>query len=191
MDNRTPELIEAEMARTRQSLSAKVSALEDTVVGTVQSASSAVKDTVTTVRTAVEESVDAVRDRVTSVLDVSGHVREHPWAMVGGAAAAGFLVGCLVPRTAAPAGAYDSAPPAPSGPRSTGSTRGMWDTLLDRITAELRKVGESAVENLSTVAQRAMSEKLPKVVDRLLEPSPARAETEPYPIGRWNGAAAG
>jgi len=172
-----------------------VSALEDSVVGTVQSATSAVKDTVCTVRTAVEDSVDAVRDRVTSVLDVSGHVREHPWAMVGGAAAAGFLVGCLVPRSAAATGrSSEPTPKTPPVARVTGSTHGgMWDTLLDRITVELRKIGVSAVENLSAVAQRAMSEKLPKVVDRLLEPSPARAEpaTEAYPIGRWNGAAAG
>jgi ElaB/YqjD/DUF883 family membrane-anchored ribosome-binding protein len=103
VDHETPEVIEAQMAETRQSLTEKVAALEDSVVGTVQSATTAVSDTVQTVKDAVGETVEAVKSNVTNDLDFSHHVREHPWTAVGVAAFAGFVT-AYVGRTRAARG---------------------------------------------------------------------------------------
>ena len=86
------------MADTRQSLTEKVSALEDSVVGTVQSATNAVADTVQTVKDAVGDTVGAVKENVSNALDVSRHVRENPWTAVGIAAGVGILIGVLINR---------------------------------------------------------------------------------------------
>ena len=66
MDHETPDLIEAQMAETRQSLTDKVAALEDSVVGTMQNATAAVSDTVQSVKDAVGDTVNAVKDNVAS-----------------------------------------------------------------------------------------------------------------------------
>jgi len=116
VDSESPELIEQEMHKTRQSLTDKVAALEQQVVGTIQSATSVVQDTVESVKSAVHETVASVKDTVEDVkdtveesvsnvqegvmhtLDVGARVRENPWTMLGGATAAGFVTGLLVFR---------------------------------------------------------------------------------------------
>src|SRR5205823_1346199 len=83
----------------RASLTDKVAALEQQVLGTIQNASDTVSNIVETVKTAVPETLHTVKDTLTesvqevsekmrSAFDLSHHTREHPWAMVGGAAAA-------------------------------------------------------------------------------------------------------
>jgi len=191
VDHETPELIESQMAETRQSLTDKVAALEDSVVGKVQTATTAVHDTVRTVRDAVEGTVESVRENVSSVLDVSRHVQDRPWTMVGGAAALGLVVGVALPHRRgdkAPAAFTPRTVAAVGGP----PTPGVFDRLLDRLGAEVAKLSESAIASLSVAIRRAVDEGLPRMVDRLTE-RPAThvdcsAEPSTHPIGRWNGA---
>ena len=192
MDNDTPEVIEAQMAETRQSLTEKVAALEDSVVGTVQSATTAVQDTVQSVRDAVEDTVGTVKENVSSALDVSRHVRDNPWMMVGGAAAAGFLAGFTLSRkgSAPSATASTTRMNVPAAAPVKASSPGVVDALLCQIGDELKKLGESAIQSVSANLQRAVNDGLPKLVDRLVEPSKKGEEdANTYPIGRWNGTA--
>jgi len=78
------------MADTRESLTEKVSLLEQHVVGKLQSATEAVEETVHTVKSAVEDTVAAVTGSVknsiegmTEALDMRKRVQETPWLMVG------------------------------------------------------------------------------------------------------------
>ena len=116
MDRESPELIEREMEQTREWLTEKVSLLENKVIGqlnsatdTVQGTVDSVQETVHSVKTAVQDTVqsvsETVKDSVRSMaegmketLDVHKHVQQNPLAMVGGAAALGFLTGLIVFR---------------------------------------------------------------------------------------------
>lgn len=109
MADESPELIEQEMASTRQSLTEKVAALENQVMNTIQTAASTVQETVESVRSAITDttstvketvagSVESVSEGVKEMFDVRAHVQEHPLAAVGVAAAAGFVTGLVVFR---------------------------------------------------------------------------------------------
>jgi ElaB/YqjD/DUF883 family membrane-anchored ribosome-binding protein len=98
-----PELIRHQMEETRSSLNEKLEALELKVTSTVENAANSVSETVEAVKESVHSSLHSVRD----LLDVRGHVQRHPWPMVGGSLAVGFLVGWYLTKktpkyTAAP-----------------------------------------------------------------------------------------
>lgn len=129
MSNESPEVIEREMASTRQSLTDKVAAFEDQVAGTLHSATTTVQDTIDSLKSAVSDTVETVRGTVGSVAEsvkgtvgsvtddvqhavhsaaegvkdtfnVSHHVRNNPWVAVGSSTAVGFLTGLLCFRQA-------------------------------------------------------------------------------------------
>jgi ElaB/YqjD/DUF883 family membrane-anchored ribosome-binding protein len=103
------EQLRQQMMDTRTALSEKLENLENQVIGTVQDATSAVNETVAAVKDAVQDTVDTVKDTVqgtvgsmkdtmqetvTSVrenLSLERQFQHHPWAMLGGAVAVGFL----------------------------------------------------------------------------------------------------
>ncbi|WP_254507254.1 hypothetical protein [Anatilimnocola floriformis] len=116
-------LIRSQMDETRSALTEKLELLEqkvtDTVQGTVQTVQGTVQqvgdtvenvkaafeDTVNTVKSTVQDSVDtvktSVRDTMSAVgeaLSISHHVEQHPWAMVAGATAVGFIGGYMLMR---------------------------------------------------------------------------------------------
>jgi ElaB/YqjD/DUF883 family membrane-anchored ribosome-binding protein len=182
------------MAETRQSLTEKVNALEDSVLGTMQTATTAVQDTVDSVRSAVEGTVETVRRQFQSAFDVRRHVRQRPWIMVAGASVAGFLTGIVFQSRRRPATA-----PAPTVRPSVGLSAdsprriGLWDTLAGRVEEELKKAGESAIQCLSARLHRVMQDGLSDVEHQTgtTEEKPANELSVAYPIGRWNGAVHG
>lgn len=115
MENRTPDVtpekspdeIERDMERTRDSITEKVAALENQVLGTIQTATSTVTDTVQAVKDAVTTAPAAVKDTVKETVaavkesigsfSVRECVRDNPWAALGTTTAAGFLLGYLLP----------------------------------------------------------------------------------------------
>jgi ElaB/YqjD/DUF883 family membrane-anchored ribosome-binding protein len=110
MDHEPEEVIKHQMLETRAALAEKLETLEQQVVGTVHSATTAVADTVESVKDAVQQTVEMARESVHDTVeavkdtfDLSRHVREHPWMMVSGSIAAGYVGGCLLPRLAAAA----------------------------------------------------------------------------------------
>lgn len=110
MDN-PPEVIRQQMEETRASLQDKLEVLEQQVINTVQDASQtvenvkdtmeAVKDTVQGTAETVKETVQDTVQSVKDTLSIDRQVREHPWAMLAGAAVVGFLGGRLLQRLTA------------------------------------------------------------------------------------------
>jgi ElaB/YqjD/DUF883 family membrane-anchored ribosome-binding protein len=96
--------IKHQMEQTRTSLSDKLETLESTLVSTVKdvtdSASEVVENVKETVSTTVENVGETVSESVAAVQETFNfrrHVEEHPWVMVGAAAAVGFALGALIP----------------------------------------------------------------------------------------------
>lgn len=103
-----PEVIKQQMEETRASLTEKLETLEHQVVATVQNATSAVTETVDTVKEAVQETVGTVKESmhetvetVKDTFDLERQVARHPWAMMAGAVAVGYLGGYLINRAQA------------------------------------------------------------------------------------------
>jgi len=108
------DVIRDQMQDTRTALADKLEALESQVVSTVQSITTPVVETVESVKRAVEETVDAVKDTVQSTVstvsnaaeqtmesvkdtfDLSKQVERHPWLMMAGAVAVGYIGGRLL-----------------------------------------------------------------------------------------------
>jgi len=98
-----PEVIRQQMEETRAALTEKLETLEQQVVETVQGATTAVTETVASVKEAVQETVETVKDSVQTTVesvketfDLPLQVERHPWLMLGGAAALGYLAGSLL-----------------------------------------------------------------------------------------------
>ena len=192
MPDESTEVIEQKMSDTRDALTLKVSALENQVVDTIQSASATVSNMVEQVKTAVPETIAGVKDSISEAkasvaeglrdtLNVSKHTRERPWAMVGGAAALGFIAGMILFRRsyAAPAvpSSFASTPTASSIPVAAAAAAPMirlpgWldqivDKLGDRVTQEVRKLGEVAVATASASLQQSVERVLPNLLGGL------------------------
>jgi ElaB/YqjD/DUF883 family membrane-anchored ribosome-binding protein len=201
--DKTPEQIQAEMAATRESLTEKVAALENQVVGTVQTAAdtftgtvNAVKSLVTTAPEAVSETVKKAAEKMKEVLDVSGHVRNHPWTSVGVSAGLGFITGLLVFRGRQPMGYSNEVEPPPytgaptpttlTPPRPPEEPRepGMFDEIFGTIRRKLREITENVINTATAAVNKNVSEGVPKLVDTATEMaaerlSPGGGESDP------------
>jgi ElaB/YqjD/DUF883 family membrane-anchored ribosome-binding protein len=118
LSDRRPDEIRHRIEETRSSLTERLEMLEHQVKQTVSGATGAVKDTVQTVRDTVEGTVEAVKQKVEQTvesvrqtLDVRRQVEQHPWAMVGGSIALGYLAGRVLPRDLQPIGPSSSGYP--------------------------------------------------------------------------------
>lgn len=97
------DLIKQQMGQTRAALTEKLETLETKVLGTVTSTTDTVAQTVhemgatvletsQTVRATLHEALTSVRD----TFDVTRQVHQHPWLMLGGSVAAGYVGGVLL-----------------------------------------------------------------------------------------------
>jgi ElaB/YqjD/DUF883 family membrane-anchored ribosome-binding protein len=123
MDNEA-EMIEQQMKETREDLTKKLEKLEQQVVETVQNTTSAVTDTVENVKDVIEETVGSVQtavedttEAVRKTFDLRLQVENHPWLMLGGSVAVGFVAGRLLGGLfpAAPTYKSEALPPPSSG----------------------------------------------------------------------------
>jgi len=216
MDSESPQVIEQQMEETRQSLTEKVAAVENQVVGTLQTGTQAVQDTVATVKSVVEETVssvresvqesvaavkDTVQDSVTAVtdnvketFDVTQHVQNHPYAMLGGAMVAGLVTGLVVfkmteRRTAAPAPlAYPPDFDAPQGsypvmqPAKQHSGPGILDEMLAMAGIEAKELAREAVNQASQAVRQHVLPSLMQWVTQSIENAfqPATGAANPH-----------
>ncbi len=127
------EVIIEQMEDTRKELADRLARLEQKLAGTVET----VSDTVTTITQSVEnvkdsiaetvenviesvdDTVETVKESVADFFDVSAHVRNHPWLMMGGSVLVGFLGGRLLQlqrteEAEAPSAGPTFAPPVPA-----------------------------------------------------------------------------
>ena len=168
----SPEVIRQQMEETRASLSEKLETLEQQVVGTVQDARAAVTDTVETVKEAVHETVESVKD----TFDISRQMERHPWAMLGGSIALGYVGGLLFEQLEAPqpyatnghgvpAPVYDR-PPNRTTNGATGETNGGPDSdhghsLLRQFEPEIARLKGLAVGAAMSVVRDMISGSIP------------------------------
>jgi len=126
------ELIRQKMEHTRESLTEKLEALEDKVADSVTKVSetvSQVKETLhegaEVVKGTVHESVEHVKD----MFDVPGHFRSRPWMALGGAIAAGYVLGAILPKPDAPVARLMAAasPPVPRQHSGNGNGKHKQD----------------------------------------------------------------
>jgi ElaB/YqjD/DUF883 family membrane-anchored ribosome-binding protein len=99
-----PELIRDQMQDTRTALTEKLDTLGQKVAETVESITTPVTETVQTVKEAVSNTVETVKDTVSESVDsvketfnLAHQVEKHPWPMMLGSLAAGFVLGRLLP----------------------------------------------------------------------------------------------
>lgn len=111
MDNE-PEVTREQMQDTRTALSEKLETLEQQVVATVQGATNAVTETV---------------ENVKDAFNLPLQMKRHPWAVVAGSLALGYLGGYLLFRRRSDRPrAYDWSPAAlPDSPRITLQPNGV------------------------------------------------------------------
>jgi ElaB/YqjD/DUF883 family membrane-anchored ribosome-binding protein len=95
--------IRNQMDETRTALAEKIELLEKQVTNTVQGAAQSVGDTVESVKHAVEDTVNSVKTSVQDgmhavgeALSLQHHVERHPWPMMAGAVAVGFVGGYML-----------------------------------------------------------------------------------------------
>lgn len=207
MPDESPEVIEQQMSDTRDALSLKVSALENQVVDTIQSATTSVSNIVDQVKTAVPESIASVKESISDVkhsiseqlkdsLDISKKTRENPLAMIGGAAAVGFITGLvLFRRPASVATPSASAFTGPTQPQSFAVSQAVqktsapmklpsWlepivDRLGEKVSQEVRKLGEVAIAAASSTLQQTVEKALPNLLTGAADQS---VSTNAYPV---------
>jgi ElaB/YqjD/DUF883 family membrane-anchored ribosome-binding protein len=154
-----PDVIRHNIEQTRSALTDKLETLENQVRGSVETAKAGVEDTIEKVRSTVNQTVESVKE----AFDVRHHVRRHPWAMLGGSIAAGFLAGAYLEKRGRngfkPAGARRPGPSfeerreraaalestAPVPPASSGHRPGLVQRLLHEFDDEIEQVKEVAI----------------------------------------------
>jgi ElaB/YqjD/DUF883 family membrane-anchored ribosome-binding protein len=181
-----PEMIREQMDATRSDMTKKLELLEQTVVDTttkvtelVHNVQEGVEDTVKAVKGTVDETVKDVRD----AFNVARQVRRHPWLMVGGALAAGYVTGTLLrpalwaagpdlhfngavrhagerfgPTEAAPLmGTPLNPAPAPPGPPQPS----LVSSVMDTFAPEIDKLKGLAIGALMGTLREMVTRELP------------------------------
>jgi len=181
------EQIQQQMAETRASLTEKLETLEQKVVGTVEEATTAVSETVDVIKDSVQGTVTAVNETVRESVetvkdwfDVSAHVQEHPWLMVGGSVAVGYCMGTILSK--APQGQVQSASPSyPVGMQnysnggareerpSTGGTQTPIKSALSSWAPEIDKLKSLALGVLFGTARELITSSVPEHVGEHLK----------------------
>jgi len=169
-DERELEVIRHDMEQTRTSLAEKLDALETTLEAKVVGAKEAVEHTVE----AVEHTVETVKETVSNALDFRGHVRRHPWLMVGGAFSLGCLGGYLLGGSRRSAAAMTSRMESPTGApalASPGAHAGNGHTeAASRREEEQSSPLAEEVKKLRGLAVGALMGLLREAITRALPP---------------------
>jgi len=181
MENET-EVIKHQMEETRTALTEKLEAVEELVASTVKETTQAVSETVSTVTGTVEntvntvaESVEDVTESVKKAFDFSGYVDEHPWLVVGGGVALGYVLGSLLPSPRSSRGSYfngssgyqaAAATPATAGARSytssqEASTGGGISSFLQGLQPVVDKLKGLALGTAASVIGEMVVKNLP------------------------------
>jgi len=209
MENET-DMIRDQMAETRTSLTEKIDKLQEQVLGTVEGTTRTVTQTVEAVQEAVQDTVGSVKesfqdtvDTVKSAFDLSEQMNKHPWLMMGGAVAVGFLGGRMLlghDYKALPPPSDGSAPRRPpsrteattAAVSSAASATAGW---LEELAAPLLKQAEQmALGMLAGVASDLIHSSAPEgmrgQLNEMVEKFASSAGTTPI-RGLFSGDQAG
>jgi len=177
------DLIRLQMEETRTSLAEKVETLEQKLASTVQETTEAVSDTVQETAATVTETVAAVKETmqesvetVKGWFDLGAQVEEHPWGMLAGAAAFGFVLGNFLPAREPAASSLSSGSKRQQQHHNGGTRRPQESTSstssgpswLSSFEPELNKLKSLALgAALGTVREMVRSELPSEMGNRL------------------------
>lgn len=169
------EVIQQEIDDTRSHLADRLEALGGKISGTVE----AVEETVEDVAETAEDVVDTVKE----TFNLAKHTRKHPWLVVGGAVAVGYVGGRLLDsafsRSRTISQYYPPYPQVPvtqqgnglhrtpSEPTSHGDGRqekGWVGSLTDQFGPELNTLKGLALGALFGVARDMIARSLPQAL---------------------------
>jgi len=214
MDDSTED-IRHQMEETRESLHEKLEVLEQQVKETMQGATDTVttvketveavretmQDTASTMKETVHDTVDSVKESVAETvesvketLNLRHQVEEHPWAMLAGAVAVGFVGGKLLMHMTGPPAAMTAAmsvptpPVSPDRPERHGVSHhnghgtkkkaaaaakkepGWWSLINEQFGGELDKLKGLAIGAAGNVVREMLTSSAPPpMVDRIKE----------------------
>lgn len=195
------DVIRLQMEETRSSLTEKVELLEqrlvstaDAVNETVASVTDSVQETVANVKQTMEEGVETVK----SWFDLGAQVDEHPWTMVGGSMALGFVLGSALVERAESKPAPEAGPSKRTAHSNGGATRRSQpeqqpsSSWLSKFEPELNKLKGLALgaalgtlrEMITGNLSSEIGQQLGEIVDAATkklggEPIPSSAFTQP------------
>jgi len=160
------EVIRHQMEETRSSLADKLETLENEFRGTVEEATSAVSTTVE----AVQETVETVKE----TFDLRTQVERHPWPLMAGAVATGYVAGCLAERSP-PVSSATTQPPVPAPPAHAAAPAsaatagpGPFDSVMQRLKGlAIGGLMSLAREFVTRIAPAELASELVGVVDDL------------------------
>ena len=138
--------------QTRASMERKLEQLEQRIQGGVESARSTAFDFVDHVRNTVDEAVERAEEfveRTKQILDPAYQVQRHPWAMIGVAIVAGYVLGSLEHRRSFEHPAQRRFPfyeDEESRRNRVPSAENIWTGIADQFQEELERVKGAFVE---------------------------------------------
>jgi ElaB/YqjD/DUF883 family membrane-anchored ribosome-binding protein len=181
-----PQVIHQQIEETRASLTDKLETLENEVKETVTGAKEAVTETVEAVKETVESTVSTVKETVQETVstvkrtfDLRYQTDQHPWAMVSGSFAAGFITGTIVPMptgrlateawdrvrsaTSSNGGttSYRPVESAVTGTPSAAEEPGMLSNLGDKFETEINKLKGLAIGTTVGLLRDLMTQSMP------------------------------
>jgi ElaB/YqjD/DUF883 family membrane-anchored ribosome-binding protein len=205
------------MGQTRSALTEKLQTLETKVLGTLDSAAdnvgqtvhevgSTMRETAETVRVAMRETASSVRD----AFDVSRHVENHPWLMLGGSVIAGYVGGVLLDNLEQGRMPSLPAPPAPplraeqllpegsevrerlgAAPPARRRGFGFLRELADAFAPELEKLKAAAVGMALSVLRDKINESVPaqmhENINEMMDRITVKLGGEPHAPGAMYG----
>lgn len=149
------------IGETRQAISTKLALLERRIQDTIESMKSTVEQTFGHVR----QTAKGVVDHTIQTFDPIPQVREHPWAMVGGALLVGYVLGKL--ESAMPLGRQASGaslePREQDGRPASGqpsSDSNLWQQVSQEISGEIEQAKQAGIEAGRTFVQNLVQRTL-------------------------------
>jgi len=181
------EVIEDEIAQTREGLADKLEALTQQLTGTVEGVGETVENVVETTKETIESVVETTKETISNIKDtfnIPKQVEEHPWLAMGCSVLAGFVGGKILgAMTSAPNysngyaanGRAESIPqrmamasdqPTPAAPRAETHAQpsGWFAELGQHFAPELAKAKGLAVGTMLGVVRDMVSQALPESV---------------------------
>jgi len=160
-----PDAIKKDIDETRDSMTVKMQQLEDRVRGTVDDFKGAVDETVDDVKGKVDDTVGNVKQ----VFDFDHQMNERPWIMVGGAIAAGLVLGALL-------GGDDShshhehrawTPPVPDRERNFAPRHAEGPGVMDELGKEFDVIRTAAVHTIGMMVTDWLKDMVPQFGNEL------------------------
>lgn len=167
----TPEVIRQRMDETRSQLSEKLETLEQQVTETVQSTGDAVNATVGAVQETIESVTGAVQDAVQSVsnaVDLRRQIHRHPWLVIGGSVAVGYLAAEFLSASRKPSSRPSASADNPN--QGNGPAMGGESTATALVAAHESGLESSSWRQLRDVAFGAIIGMVQEITSRAVPP---------------------